>query len=62
MRLPKRQVILDLYYTRQNDSRSDTQYVNGIGAALVSTFEHAGKAAMSDEGVNARTTWTTSED
>jgi hypothetical protein len=32
--LPKRQVILDLYYTRQNDSRSGTQQVNAIGALL----------------------------
>jgi Protein of unknown function (DUF2490). len=34
MLLPKRQVILDLYYMRQNDSRSETQHVNAIGAAL----------------------------
>ena len=34
MLLPTRQVILDLYYMRQNDSRSETQHVNGIGAAL----------------------------
>jgi hypothetical protein len=32
--MPKRQVILDLYYMRQNDSRSDIQHVNAIGAAL----------------------------
>ena len=32
--LPKRQIILDLYYMRQNDSRSEIQHVNGIGAAL----------------------------
>jgi hypothetical protein len=36
--LPKRQVILDLYYTRQNDSRSATQHVNAIGATLVFYF------------------------
>jgi hypothetical protein len=34
MLLPKRQIILDLYYMRQNDSRSDTPYVNALGAAL----------------------------
>ena len=38
MLLPKRQVILDLYYLRQNDSRSDTQHVNAIGAALAIYF------------------------
>ena len=32
--MPKRQVILDLFYMHQNDSRSDIQHVNGIGAAL----------------------------
>jgi hypothetical protein len=36
--MPKRQVILDLYYMRQNDSRSDIQHVNGIGAALAFHF------------------------
>ena len=30
----KRQVILDLYYMRQNDSRSDAPHVNALGAAL----------------------------
>jgi len=34
MLLPKRQVILDLYYARQNDSRSNTAHVNAIGASL----------------------------
>jgi hypothetical protein len=34
MLLPKRQVILDLYYMRQNDSRSSTPHVNALGAAL----------------------------
>jgi len=38
MLLPERQVILDLYYMRQNDSRSETQHVNGIGAALAFYF------------------------
>jgi len=38
MLLPKRQVILDLYYMRQNDSRSDIQHVNAIGAALTFYF------------------------
>jgi hypothetical protein len=38
MLLPKRQVILDLYYMRQNDSRSETQHVNAVGAALAFYF------------------------
>ena len=38
MLLPKSQVILDLYYMRQNDSRSETQHVNGVGAALAFYF------------------------
>jgi hypothetical protein len=38
MIMPKRQVILDLYYTRQNDSRSQTQHVNALGAALALYF------------------------
>ena len=38
MLLPKRQVILDLYYMRQNDSRSDTQHVNALGASLAFYF------------------------
>jgi uncharacterized protein DUF2490 len=38
MLLPKRQVTLDLYYMRQNDSRSDTKHVNAIGAALTFYF------------------------
>ena len=38
MLLPKRQVTVDLYYMRQNDSRSDTQHVNAIGAALTFYF------------------------
>ena len=36
--LPKRQIILDLYYMRQNDSRAEIQHVNGIGAALAFYF------------------------
>ena len=38
MLLPTRQVILDLYYMRQNDSGSETLHVNAIGAALVFYF------------------------
>ena len=38
MLLPERQIILDLYYMRQNDSRSETQHVNAIGAALAFYF------------------------
>jgi hypothetical protein len=38
MLLPKHQVILDLYYTRQNDSRSSTQHVNALGATLAFYF------------------------
>jgi len=38
MLLPKRQLILDLYYVRQNDSRSEIQHVNAIGAALAFYF------------------------
>ena len=39
MLMHKRQVILDLYYMRQNDSRSDTPHVNAIGAALSLYFD-----------------------
>jgi hypothetical protein len=38
MLLPERQVILDLYYMRQNDSRSEAPHVNGIGAAVAFYF------------------------
>ena len=38
MLLPERQIILDLYYMRQNDSRSDIPHVNAIGAALAFYF------------------------
>lgn len=36
--LPKRHVILDLYYARQNDSRSQTKHVNALGVALALYF------------------------
>ena len=35
---PKRQVILDLYYTKQNDSRSDPRHVHAIGATIAFHF------------------------
>lgn len=38
MLLPKRQVILDLYFMRQNDSQSSTSRVNAVGAALAFYF------------------------
>lgn len=38
MLTPKRQVILDLYYMRQNDSRSEIQHVNALGAVLTFYF------------------------
>jgi Protein of unknown function (DUF2490) len=38
MLLPERQIILDLYYMRQNDSRADIQHVNALGAALTFYF------------------------
>jgi len=38
MLLPERQIILDLYYMRQNDTRSETQHVNAFGAALAFYF------------------------
>lgn len=38
MLLPKHQVILDLYYLRQNDSRSSTQHVNALSATLAFYF------------------------
>ena len=38
MLMPKHQVILDLYYMRQNDSRSDSPHVNAAGAALTFYF------------------------
>jgi hypothetical protein len=36
--LPKRQVNLDLYFMRQNDSRSSPPHVNALGAGLVFHF------------------------
>lgn len=36
--LPKLEVILDLYYMRQNDSRSNTAHVNAIGLSLAFHF------------------------
>lgn len=38
MLLPKRQITLDLYYMRQNDSRSEIKHVNALGAALTFYF------------------------
>jgi len=38
MLLPKRQIILDLYFMRQNDSRSSPAHVNAVGASLVFDF------------------------
>lgn len=35
---PRKQVILDLYYTKQNDSRSQPNHVHAIGASLVLHF------------------------
>jgi len=34
MLLPKKQVILDIFFLRQNDSRANPPHVNGLGAAL----------------------------
>ena len=36
--LPKRGINLDLYFMRQNDSRSSPSHVNALGAALVFHF------------------------
>lgn len=38
MVLPKRQIILDLYLMRQNDSRSNAPHVNALGASLAFHF------------------------
>lgn len=35
---PRKQVILDLYYTKQNDSRSQPHHVHAIGATLALHF------------------------
>jgi hypothetical protein len=36
--LPRRSASLDIYYTRQNDSRSSPNHVNAVGATLVLSF------------------------
>ncbi len=38
MLLPKHQVVFDLYFMRQNDSRSDSPHVNALGASLALYF------------------------
>ncbi len=38
MLLHKRQLVLDVYVMKQNDSRSETQHVKALGAALVFYF------------------------
>ena len=38
MVLPKRQIIVDIYFMRQNDSRSSSPHVNALGASLVFHF------------------------
>lgn len=38
MLLHKRQVVLDIYFMKQNDSRSQTSHVKALGAALVFYF------------------------
>lgn len=38
MVLPKRQIILDFYFMRQNDSRSSSPHVNALGASLAFHF------------------------
>ncbi|HKR11706.1 MAG TPA: DUF2490 domain-containing protein [Pyrinomonadaceae bacterium] len=35
---PRKQVILDLYYTKQNDSRSQPNHIHAIGASLALHF------------------------
>jgi hypothetical protein len=35
---PRKQVILDLYYTKQNDSRSQPHHIHGFGASLTLHF------------------------
>jgi len=35
---PRKQVILDIYYTKQNDSRSQPNHINAVGAALAIHF------------------------
>ena len=36
--LPQRQIILDIYFMRQNDSRSSVPHVNALGASLAFYF------------------------
>jgi len=36
--LPRRQVILDIYYARQNDSRSQPNHIQAVGAVLAIHF------------------------
>lgn len=36
--LPRKQIILDLYYTKQNDSRSQPHHVHALGASLALHF------------------------
>jgi hypothetical protein len=38
MLLHKRQVVLDIYFMKQNDSRAQTPHVKAIGAALLFYF------------------------
>jgi len=38
MLLPKHQIIFDLYYLHQNDSRSTPNHINGLGAVLAFYF------------------------
>ena len=35
---PRKQVILDIYYTKQNDSRSQPNHINAVGTALAIHF------------------------
>jgi hypothetical protein len=36
--LPRKQVILDIYYTKQNDSRSQPNHIHAVGSALAIHF------------------------
>lgn len=36
--LPRRKLSLDLYYARQNDSRSAPNHVNALGVALAFSY------------------------
>jgi hypothetical protein len=38
MLFPERDITVDIYYMRQNDSRSSTPHVNGLGIALAFYF------------------------